>query len=597
MKNVIFLLVDSVYSACLGKGRTEVSSTPFIDSLMENGVYADSVYSYGPYTDAATRGLLCGSPTLNDYGYFYGMNSPDENHFKTFHDKGYETFGLYYPYYLIGSKVRQYIDTSIFIGGFVYKSEWNGKFVYYAERQKENPLTDVEYRLLYKHLDLMFDCWLFFYREMEKNELSGFLARDFADQNSLKACEQKLEEEIHRYKQDQKAYTDEVLRLGMEHPLAFVDCFSFDNAISPAFVNKVYANHKKFFRHVSHVEFWSNLKNNRISLKKAIKSKRYLVNYGCCLLANRYMRSLSVKPDWQYSSSMYKQILATMEALDSRSDTEKPFYAYLHVEEPHNYIACFSYDVCDPAVVDEEIAYLMPIVEGCGKEFKGNLTYQLSLGYVDLCVKRLFAQLRSRGLLEDTAVVITSDHGSSYSFYPVRETVVNCFYTENYRTPLLIWNSNADEKEKGTYRGLYSAEDTLPTILHCLNMPCPDQYKGMPISSNKDGRPYVITEYMGPGVPDMRTREVWMSIRNKEYVLAFKQPIYEQFSLTNCVEVYDLRQDPMEHHNICQSFDFALVEELVDGIKHRYAEIQKNTEELLENPEAIAVIKEGNLCE
>lgn len=597
MKNVIFLLVDSVYSACLGRGRTDTSSTPFIDSLVDNAVYADSVYSYGPYTDAATRGLLCGNPTLNDYGYFYGINSPDENHFKTFHDSGYETIGLYYPYYLIGSKVRQYIDLSVFIGGFVYKSEWFGKFKYYAERQKQNPLIDVEYQLLFKHLDLMFDCWHFFYKEIEQNKLSGILARDFAEPNSTKKCKQALEVEIERYRQDRRAYTDEVLRLGMEHPLAFIDHFSFDNAISTACISKVYANHKKFFRRVASKEFWLNLKNNKISLKKAIKSKRYLVNYGCCLLANRYMRNLSVKPEWQYSSSMYKQICATMEAIDNRTDTTKPFYAYMHVEEPHNYIACFSYDVCDQKVIDEEIAYLTPIVEGCGKKFKGSLTYQLSLGYVDLCVKRLFAQLQCRGLLENTTIVITSDHGSSYSFYPVRETVVNCFHRENYQTPLLIWNSDVNEQEKGVYKGIYSAEDTLPTILHCLNLPCPERYMGKPIPQNRNGRPYAITEYMGPGAPDMRIREVWMSIRNEEYVLAFKQPIYEHFSVENCVEVYNLRRDPMEKHNIREGFDFALTEGLVDAIVHRFTEIQKETNALLENIDAISVLKEENLCE
>jgi hypothetical protein len=53
----------------------------------------------------------------------------------------------------------------------------------------------------------------------------------------------------------------------------------------------------------------------------------------------------------------------------------------------------------------------------------------------------------------------------------------------------------------------------------------------------------------------------------------------------------------MECHNICQGFDFAQVEKLVNGVKRRFAKIQENTNVLLKNTDAITVIKEEELCE
>ena len=69
---------------CIGKGKTKESSTPFLDSLLDNSIYAPNVYSYGPYTDAATKGLWCSMPTLSDYGYYFSINGSNINPYKKF---------------------------------------------------------------------------------------------------------------------------------------------------------------------------------------------------------------------------------------------------------------------------------------------------------------------------------------------------------------------------------------------------------------------------------------------------------------------------------------------------------------------------------
>ena len=58
--NVIFFFVDSVTWNYVGKNRAYVSPTPFLDSLRSESLVTTKLYSYAPYTDAATRSLFTG---------------------------------------------------------------------------------------------------------------------------------------------------------------------------------------------------------------------------------------------------------------------------------------------------------------------------------------------------------------------------------------------------------------------------------------------------------------------------------------------------------------------------------------------------------
>jgi len=590
MKNVITILVDSVYSECIGNGRTEESSTPFIDSMIKEGIFTPNVYSYGPYTDAATKGLYCGAPSLKNYGYYYGLNSSECYHFRTFFENGYETYGFYYPYYLVGAKVRKYIDHTIYTGGFEYPAIWMGKYEYYAQRRGKGELTNDEIKILNKYTELLFDCWLCFYQKMENDEKAGKILVSIKP--SLSKGEKLLKDEYEKYVKDKNKYIDELLCKGKDHIFFTLNDYVYDGAIDTAWIDKnVYRRHKKFFSQIDRKEFLYNIKNNKFSLKKCIKSKRYMQNVIICLLAGVYNKRVSKRPGWQLVASMYKKLDEVFDILEKRENAEKPFYISLHTEEPHNYVTCFSYDMKNQELIDEEIEYLMPLLKGCGRKFKGNLMYQLSLRYVDLCIKRLVDKLKELSLLDNTTIVIMADHGTSYSYYPIRDSVVNNFYKENYKTPLLIWNS--DCKSTGLFTGMYSAEDVQPTICKSLGMIAPKEYTGCAVMDIPKGRKYIVTEYMGPGCPDMLSREVWMMGRNAQYSIAYKTPIGSTFNRELPVELYDLDKDPLEMNNLCgqaRIYENDELRELVDAIEKRFFEIQKETKGFIDNLDSWEVI-------
>ena len=252
MKSVITILIDSVFSKCIGKGVTEISSTPFIDKLAKQGIYAPNVYSFGPYTDAATKGLYCGQPTLDDFGFYYCINGSKSNHFRIFKERGYETFGFYYPYYLLSEKTEQYIDHSIYISGFLYESVWNGKLKQYGDIKNREGLTDFDYQVLEKCLDMVFQCWIKFYNNLGNQEYSNLIVNRLKEPNAgEEQGAEALGKEYNKYLINKRKYIDSVLVEGMNHALAKINDYNFDKHINTDLLkNAVYREQKTFFNEI-----------------------------------------------------------------------------------------------------------------------------------------------------------------------------------------------------------------------------------------------------------------------------------------------------------------------------------------------------------
>ena len=104
----------------------------------------------------------------------------------------------------------------------------------------------------------------------------------------------------------------------------------------------------------------------------------------------------------------------------------------------------------------------------------------------------------------------------------------------------------------------------------------------------KEARPYIVTEYMGPGCPDISSRRIWFSGRDSLFIVAYKVGIYEDFEAGELAEVYDLNKDPQGYYNINDKVDRAKIQYLLDAIKQRYEEIKRDTNQFLEELSAQA---------
>lgn len=585
--NVIFFFLDSVTWNSIGTNQAQVSPTPFLDSLKNESITTTKLYSHGPYTDAATHSLFTGRNCLDDFGYFFKLNTAPIHHYKAFHDAGYETYDFNYPYYIIGDDVAKYIDHTVHASGFIYGSEWGGIFSYYYDIIQKRSLDDDEYLLLKARIEVMFESWKRYLRDAVNNTEAMMIHKDILLTYDSKSALDILTTEEKKFKQNPRIYIDSFIRAGQSHVLVDLDNSGIETYIKADFIdNYIEKKYGKFLDKIAWNNFKANVFGSMPSLKRLwFGLKRYLKtcdadnllfvqNYYGSLSPVHLMRKRWKTKAWQNQHTAHTMYEAGLELIKNRK-SDKPFYFFFDVEEPHNNIAFFSYDIQNQEVVDEEMRVLQEYVDELGANFKGNLIYLLSLRYSDFKIQKFCEELKKMGLWNNTTILVTADHGSSYTYYPIHNKRVNCFDDECYHIPMWIRHPGFEGKEITTYQ--YS-KDILPTLMDVLGLePC-KEFKGQSMLRETESRKYVIGEYMGPGCPDMLKRKIWFSVRDEYYIVAYKVGVFESFEEGELAEVYDLVQDPNGYYDIKDKIDVSKINYLLIPLSERHAEIKKDTE-------------------
>jgi arylsulfatase A-like enzyme len=125
-------------------------------------------------------------------------------------------------------------------------------------------------------------------------------------------------------------------------------------------------------------------------------------------------------------------------------DSNKPFFVFI------NY-----FDVHDPYIPPDPYRNRFAstpnpggLVNGFMERYSPSLTpeqiqteidgYDGAISYVDDEIKRLFAELETRGLLENSVVIITSDHGEAFGEHGFLQHSASLYLPELH-VPLIIW--------------------------------------------------------------------------------------------------------------------------------------------------------------
>lgn len=585
--NAITILIDSVIWDCVGTTRCKVSPTPFLDSLKKESVTATRLYSHGPYTDAATRSLYTGRRCLDDFAYYFKLNTSPTNHYKVFHDNGYETYGLYYPYYMVGKEMRKNIDHTYYTAGFIFGSEWGGCFYYYADIIKQRKLNPDEIALLKKRMEMMLDIWIEFYQDCIARPETIRMISDVVGMFNINEALETLKEEKRKFYETPIEYLYDFLEKGKTHILASLNGIDVDVKIDRQFLKEgVYDYYQDFFSKAARNNFKANWWRNRLSVKRTLSAvSKYIktrdkndimmiANYFMCINAIKNVQKQS-RNHWQDLPSARTQLDFASQILENREDNEKPFYMSLHFLEPHNYVSFFSFDRQERDVLDEEFRMLSDYIKKLGSNFIGNLAYFLSIRYADYCIEKFCDKLKEMGLWDNTALTILSDHGSSYSFYPLHGAHVNCFDEECYHVPVLIRTPKGKGVEITDY---HNSLDVLPTLYDLMGFEKPKDVLGISmLDKSVEPKNYVMTEYMGPGCPDLLSRPIWFSIRDSLYCIGYKVGIYQDFYEGELCEVYDLKKDPKGYYNIAKSVEQSKLNDLLDHLKERFEEVKKDS--------------------
>ena len=167
--------------------------------------------------------------------------------------------------------------------------------------------------------------------------------------------------------------------------------------------------------------------------------------------------------------------------------------------------------------------------------------YSSSLMYIDRCLKKLLLHMEKEGILDDTLILITADHGSDYAESPRKKLHISGRnHYENIDIPMIV-HPNITKTIK---RNICDSMGVTASFLDLLDVPLDKSYKGQSIFDK--GKDFVISESAGRGNADLNRKNLFFTITTLDHKLMV---MLEGKTIT-INKFYDLRNDPYELKNL-----------------------------------------------
>jgi choline-sulfatase len=167
--------------------------------------------------------------------------------------------------------------------------------------------------------------------------------------------------------------------------------------------------------------------------------------------------------------------------------------------------------------------------------------YDGDIAYADAQFKRLFDHLRASGILDDTVVVVTADHGESLGEHG--EATHGLFlYDSTLRVPMIV--RYPPRIAAGTkFDGLVSGVDLVPTLLELMGLPAMLSVQGESCAAR----------LLGGNAPEREVVYAESLLGERAYgwtALRALRSSKEKFVSGPVPELYDLQRDPSETINV-----------------------------------------------
>lgn len=226
---------------------------------------------------------------------------------------------------------------------------------------------------------------------------------------------------------------------------------------------------------------------------------------------------------------------------------DAPFFLWVHYNDLH-----FPYDprppfdtMFDPceSCMDGSIESITRIVEGYTPtaQERAHLRglYDGEAAFTDQEIGRLFDWLRNKGILDQTIIVLTADHGESFGEKGLWSHQ-SILYNTGIRVPLIFRYPGV--VPPGTVEALASSTDIMPTVLDLINVPLPAPVEGtslLPlILGQEDGGDRIVFSQLWDG---------------EKFAVVYQGMKLIKDRATGALELYDMTQDPAENDNLVQA--------------------------------------------
>lgn len=257
----------------------------------------------------------------------------------------------------------------------------------------------------------------------------------------------------------------------------------------------------------------------------------------------------------------------------------QPFLGYYHFLPPHNpyktrldFFNQFAQDGYLP--VSKPIHLLSDA--SVEEEFdKKRLLYDEFVLYVDSEFGRLYQQMETRGLLDNTWLIVTSDHGEMFE-RGILGHMTPSLHQPVIHTPLIIFPPRQTSRVD-VYQTT-SAIDILPTLANIAGLDRPSWAEGHilpPFAATAlASKPDIFALQVGEtGEHNRITAGTLMLVRERHKLIWFFG--YEQLRKDGeMIELYNLEEDPQELNNLAPTQQ-KLTAELLTTAKNKLAEMDR----------------------
>ncbi len=165
--------------------------------------------------------------------------------------------------------------------------------------------------------------------------------------------------------------------------------------------------------------------------------------------------------------------------------------------------------------------------------------YDGELSYLDYQFKTLIDSLSNLGVLKNTVVIVTSDHGEAFGEHG-EFNHGGTLYEEEINVPFIIKYPDELMDKTSPFGEYFQHVDVFPTIMELLDEDLPAEIEGYAFGTSHD---YMISErFANKGIPR----------HNRELTSLFHSNYKYIHSYPGESELYDLNEDPGEKNNILQ---------------------------------------------
>jgi len=266
---------------------------------------------------------------------------------------------------------------------------------------------------------------------------------------------------------------------------------------------------------------------------------------------------------------------ATMDWLTAHASHPKPFFVWLHLFDPHTphtppepyALGLRPSDAVGLGPVRAWVPFRQTGPRGFTEAVLGanRDLYDGEVAYLDRQVGRLLDFLESRGMLENTIVVVVADHGENLGDHGIRFRHVGLFDSTTHVPLMIRWPG--EERQGRSLRGLVQTIDLFPTLLAAAGLKAPES-DGQDLqeltAEGRAGRRAVFSEHAG---------RQGVSVRTGQYRYTLSQG--DDKFVPNGPALYDVKADPGETKNLAgQGLP---VEKDLNGLLLRWLSDRKRT--------------------